>query len=79
MTPASFPFPVFMKNVFSVPSSSCDVIFHVDAELEPPPLAEDTLVFSGFRPRRLTTAKSSFMLDLVVRERASLNMNVSWW
>jgi hypothetical protein len=27
----------------------------------------------------LTTAELSFMLDPVVRERASLNMNVSWW
>ena len=79
MTSASSPLPVFMKKVVSVPSSSCDVIFNVDAELKPPPPAEETLVLSEFRPRSLTTAGSSFMFNSAVRERASLNMDVSPW
>jgi hypothetical protein len=64
MISASLPFPVFMKNVFSRPSWSFDVIFEVDAELQPPPPAEDTVVFSGSSWRSFTRAESSFIVCL---------------
>ncbi len=67
-----------MKKVFSVPSSVCDMIFHVDAELVPPPPAEETLVLSGLRLRSFARDGSSFILDLVVSERASLHMLLRW-
>lgn len=60
---ASFPLPVFMKKSFSVPSLSFDVIFDVDAELQPPPPAEETVVLSGSSFRSSMTAGSSFMAD----------------
>jgi hypothetical protein len=65
MTSASFPFPVFIKKHFSVPSASFEVIFDVDAELHPPPPAEDTVVFSGLRSRSSMMAESTFMADRV--------------
>jgi hypothetical protein len=54
-----------MKKLFSVPSLSLHVIFAVDAELQPPPPAEDTVACSESTRKSSATAGSSFM---VVRE-----------
>ena len=62
MIEASSPEPVFMKNCFSVPSSSLVVILDVEAELIPPPPAPEMVVFAGSRDSNLATAESSFML-----------------
>jgi hypothetical protein len=67
MTSAAFPFPVFMKKHFSVPSASFDVIFDVDAELHPPPPAEVTVVVAGSRLSSVRTAGSAFMAGRVWR------------
>lgn len=66
ITLASSPLPVFMKKAFSLPSSSFETILDVDAELQPPPPAEETLVVAGSRPRSFRTAGSSFIMDCVV-------------
>jgi hypothetical protein len=66
ITCASAPLPVFMKKVFSVPSWSLDTIFEVDAELHPPPPAEDTVVDVASRPRSFATAGSSFIFGGVL-------------
>ena len=66
MIEASFPEPVFMKNCFSVPSSSLVVIFDVDAKLEPAP-APDIVVWLGSRDKSFATAESiAMILDLLV-------------
>lgn len=65
MTSAALPLPVFMKNVFSVPSLSFDTIFDVDAELQPPPPAEDTEVVSASSRRSFETAESTFIVGFL--------------
>ena len=62
MISASFPLPVFMKKCLSVPSSSVVVILEVDADEEPLPLAEETLVLDGSKDNISMTAGSSFMI-----------------
>lgn len=54
-----------MKNVFSVPSLSFDTIFDVDAELQPPPPAEDTEVVSASSRRSFETAESTFIVGFL--------------
>jgi len=61
MISASFPLPVFMKKCFFDPFSSVVVILEVDADEQPPPPAEDTVVFDGSKDRTSMTAGSSFM------------------
>ena len=64
MVSDDIPAPVFMKNLFSVPSSEVVVIFAAEAELHPPPI-EDTVVLDASRPRSSTMAESTFMVDVV--------------
>jgi len=52
-----------MKKSFSVPSLSFDVILDVDAELQPPPPADDAVVLSASRFKSLMTAGSTFMAE----------------
>jgi hypothetical protein len=68
-----------MKKVFSVPSWSFDTIFEVDAELQPPPPADDTVVVAVSRFKSFTTAGSSFILDwtLYLRIRFSIDESLS--
>jgi hypothetical protein len=76
MTFASSPLPVFIKKVFSVPSWTFDTIFEVDAELQPPPPAEETLVVAVSRPRSFSTAGSSFILHGFVYLLDNLSIGV---
>lgn len=62
MVSAELPLPVFMKNVFSVPSLSLETIFEVDAELQPPPPAEVTDVESASSCSSFKTAGSAFIV-----------------
>jgi len=66
MTEASLPEPVFMKNCFSVPSSSLVVILDVDAKLDPAP-APDIVVCLGSKDKSFATAESiAIISDLLV-------------
>lgn len=76
MTSAVLPLPVFMKNVFSVPSLNLETIFDVEAELQPPPPAEDTEVVSASSCRSFKTAGSTLIVNLVVWRRQMLS--ISW-
>ena len=60
MTSASFPLPVFIKKIFSVPSLSVVVILAVVENPDPPCLA--TVVLAGSRLNVLMTAESIFIL-----------------
>jgi hypothetical protein len=70
---ADLPLPVFMKNVFFSPLLSCDTIFDVDAELQPPPPAE-TDAESTSSCRSFRTAGSSFIVAFSVHPRAHMNI-----
>ena len=70
---AAFPLPVFMKYDFSVPSWSFDTIFEVDAELQPPPPAEETVVLSASSFNTFSTAVSSFIVVVEVYRRTQLS------
>lgn len=63
-----------MKNSFSVPSLDLVAIFDVDAELQPPPPAEETVVLSGSRLSNSVTAGSSFMADRIAYRRTMLGI-----
>jgi hypothetical protein len=68
-----------MKNTFSVPSASLETIFEVDAELQPPPPAEDTVVVAVSSPRSFATAGSSFIVYYVVDLRSEVCIRVRKW
>ena len=70
---AAFPLPVFMKYDFSVPSWSFDTIFEVDAELQPPPPAEETVVLSASSFNTFSTAVSSFIVVVEMYRRTQLS------
>lgn len=62
---ADLPLPVFMKNIFFSPLLSCDTIFDVDAELQPPPPAEETDAESASSCRSFRTAESTLIVAFV--------------
>ena len=62
---ADIQLPVFMKNVFVSPLLSCDTIFDVDAELQPPPPAKETDAESASSCRSFRTAGSSLIVALL--------------
>jgi hypothetical protein len=79
MISASSPRPVFMKKSICVPLLSVEVIFEVDAELQPPPPADDTVVLSASRSSSLTTTGSNFMAvpRVLLRKRLSMRITAS--
>ena len=62
---AELPVPVFIKNAFSSPLLSLDTIFDVDAELQPPPPAEETDVELASSCRSFRIAGSTLIVAFV--------------